>query len=717
MSRRQVRASALVSALLVVAVEAVGLAPAQALPGQGADPTDDRRGRAGQVISQLDEPGTTGPVRRPTTVAPSPTQDERSAARSAGSPATSDVQASATECDTITGSGISLADRAIARASFPGAAKIVVQRQRFGGTWRTVGTILGDQGRLNDTSVNPRTAFLYRMTAYTSAGAVQMACQAMGYYGAASSDGWGMADGVLAGDAGLFQQGPEQFLGDQVASGVWVTPAYSPDGRLLAVTRVAPETGRSVLEVRRARTQSLLFAVDLGADVAPADPAFSPDGQTLAYTRYDVATGEPLGLGLVDVLGSHVKRSLTFDVPVAEPAWRPDGTTMVVTAFDAAEGLSLVCTTCTKATPISGTSGGYAPEVALDGTIWFVSSSGSASLLRKRVPSGTVTTVRSSTSLLYSSPRLAPDGTLYVGTDTPAESDPTQSFFSVVSVSPAGPSSDGWTPIEGWQSLDSGFYGYDVRQVPSPGTAQFTGNGHDDILARDGSGNLWAYRSDGHGGTAARTLVASGWQGMNAVVAAGDLTRDGRADVVARDTSGRLWLYRGLASGKLAARTALGSGWNGYAILGAGDWNRDDNADLVARDGAGTLWLYPGNGRGGLTLRQQMGTGWGGMTAIVASGDADFDTRPDLIARDKAGVLWLYPGNGATGFLARRQLGTGFGSFTAVLASEVTDQNAWLWVRTTSGQLISWQIWGDGAIVSNSRTPLGYGWNGMLLTS
>ncbi|WP_256796068.1 FG-GAP-like repeat-containing protein [Terrabacter sp. Ter38] len=495
-----------------------------------------------------------------------------------------------------------------------------------------------------------------------------------------------------------------------------MTPSYSPDGRLLAATIVNPETGRSVIEVRRARTRAVVFTVDLGPDVAPADSAFSPDGQTLAYTRYDAATGEPLGLGLVDVLGAHTTRVLTFDVPVAEPAWRADGTSLVVTAFDTAEGLSVVCVTCTKSTPINGTSGGYSPEVAPDGTIWFISSSGAASLLRKRVANGTASTVRSSTTVVYSRPRQTPDGTIYVGTDTPSESDPAQSYFEVVSVSPAGAASDGWTPVQGWQSLGRAFYGYDMRQVPSPGTAQFTGNGNDDLVARDGSGNLWAYAADG-GRVAGRVLVASGWQGMNAVVAAGDLTRDGRADVVARDGSGRLWLYRGLASGKLAARTGLGSGWNGYTILGVGDWNGDDNADLVARDGAGTLWLYPGNGRGGISVRTRMGSGWGGMTALVASGDIDFDARADLIARDRAGVLWLYPGNGATGFLSRRQLGTGWGSFTAMLASEITNGRADLWVRTSSGQLISWDIGGDGAIISNTRTPHGYGWNGMLLAS
>jgi peptidoglycan-N-acetylglucosamine deacetylase len=99
-----------------------------------------------------------------------------------------------------------------------------------------------------------------------------------------------------------------------------------------------------------------------------------------------------------------------------------------------------------------------------------------------------------------------------------------------------------------------------------------------------------------------------------------DFDGDGRADLVARETAtGALWLYPGNGRGGLTTRTQIGRGWNAMnAIVGAGDLTGDGHPDLVARETAtGALWLYPGNGRGGLTTRTQIGRGWNVMDPIV----------------------------------------------------------------------------------------------------
>ena len=66
----------------------------------------------------------------------------------------------------------------------------------------------------------------------------------------------------------------------------------------------------------------------------------------------------------------------------------------------------------------------------------------------------------------------------------------------------------------------------------------------------------------------------------------------------------------------------LPEGWNGMtAIVGAGDFNGDGHPDLVARDGTGRLWLFPGNGTGGFLATRLIGSGWSAMSAIIATAD------------------------------------------------------------------------------------------------
>ncbi|MFJ5136109.1 FG-GAP-like repeat-containing protein [Streptomyces sp. NPDC088707] len=174
----------------------------------------------------------------------------------------------------------------------------------------------------------------------------------------------------------------------------------------------------------------------------------------------------------------------------------------------------------------------------------------------------------------------------------------------------------------------------------------FSRDGREDVIAREkATGRLWLYPGTGSGGLGARKLVGSGgWNSMGRLAAFGDLSGDGRSDLLGVEkTTGKLWLYPGTAGGGLGARRLIGNaGWNGMnALLGAGDMTGDGRADLVAREKAtGKLWLYPGTSTRTLGARKLVGSGgWNSMDHILAVGDTSGDGRPDLEASDGS---WLY---------------------------------------------------------------------------
>ncbi|MEI4872691.1 VCBS repeat-containing protein, partial [Klebsiella pneumoniae] len=72
--------------------------------------------------------------------------------------------------------------------------------------------------------------------------------------------------------------------------------------------------------------------------------------------------------------------------------------------------------------------------------------------------------------------------------------------------------------------------------------------------------------------------------------------RDGHNDVLARDGAGQLWFFAGNGTGALAAGQVLGGGWGAVEGLRAvGDVTGDGNTDLVGAVG-GQLTVWLGNG-------------------------------------------------------------------------------------------------------------------------
>lgn len=272
----------------------------------------------------------------------------------------------------------------------------------------------------------------------------------------------------------------------------------------------------------------------------------------------------------------------------------------------------------------------------------------------------------------------------------------------------------------GWSTLLLAGDGTSVAPVilPPPadvsgGVGDFDGDGNQDVIARDASGNLWLYPGNGSTGFLSRVLLATGWQSMTAIVSVGDFNGDGHPDIVARDSTGSLWLYPGNGAGALGPRTLISTGWQSMTMIqGVADLNGDGHADILARDRSGAVWLYPGTGTGTLGTRTQitlpaaLGTG----TAIVGVGDANGDGDADILVRDSAGNLSTYPGNGNGTFGSPVSAGAGWNGFTVISIGDFNhDGTEDLLGRDSTGAL--WLYDGAGNGTFPTRVKVGTGWS------
>ncbi|KUL21325.1 FG-GAP-like repeat-containing protein [Streptomyces regalis] len=97
------------------------------------------------------------------------------------------------------------------------------------------------------------------------------------------------------------------------------------------------------------------------------------------------------------------------------------------------------------------------------------------------------------------------------------------------------------------------------------GVGDFTGDGFGDVLARDKAGTLWRHDGTGTGLLKDRVKLVADWGGSyNAIVGVGDITGDGKNDLVARDTAGNLYRNSGDGKGSFGPRVKIATGWQGY---------------------------------------------------------------------------------------------------------------------------------------------------------
>ncbi|GEP35607.1 hypothetical protein NSZ01_33750 [Nocardioides szechwanensis] len=214
---------------------------------------------------------------------------------------------------------------------------------------------------------------------------------------------------------------------------------------------------------------------------------------------------------------------------------------------------------------------------------------------------------------------------------------------------------------------------------------------HPDLIVRNATDKMgYIIPTGGLTAFAPGKSVATGFAGVDTVVASPDLTGDAKGDLLVRAKSGEAGVMPGAGDGTFGDPVKKSDLFAGYELITAvGDLDDDGNNDVVARaGGTGRLDVFLGGGSGGF-VRQELGQGWGGYNRLVGAADLTGDGEPDLIARETGGKVWLHAGGAGASLKTRTQVAgawkqfdtiTGFGDFNS---DRVPD----LYVRRTSDQM------------------------------
>ncbi|WP_299051117.1 FG-GAP-like repeat-containing protein [uncultured Nocardioides sp.] len=183
------------------------------------------------------------------------------------------------------------------------------------------------------------------------------------------------------------------------------------------------------------------------------------------------------------------------------------------------------------------------------------------------------------------------------------------------------------------------------------GGVDLTGDDWPDLLARSG-GQVVVVPHKGTTEVLEPIVTDVDLSGANRLMTAGDMNGDGHGDVVVRQGKGVLNLYRGDGAGGFAAKARIGTGFsNVQGLRAVGDVTGDDKPDLLGTRGGRAL-VWPGRGAAELGepvaapaalvayFRPEVnaGTSWDWATTVS---DLRLVGAPDLVVGDRESrLLW-----------------------------------------------------------------------------
>jgi hypothetical protein len=248
-------------------------------------------------------------------------------------------------------------------------------------------------------------------------------------------------------------------------------------------------------------------------------------------------------------------------------------------------------------------------------------------------------------------------------------------------------------------------------------SADVTGDGRSDLVARKSDGTLWLYTNGGSNTAPYSTgsLIGTGWLEFGWFLA-GDVTGDGRADIVAERPDGTIYLYAngGSNTSPYSTGSQIGSGWQQFRTVTLADVTGDGRADLVATRSDGTLLLYPngGSNTSPYSSGSQIGSGWQPFSWVLG-GDVTGDGRADIVAAKPDGTLWLYPNGGSntSPYSTGSQIGNGWQQFDRIMLGDVTGDSRTDVVATSpDGTLLLYTNGGSNTGPYSTGSRIGSGW-------
>lgn len=208
--------------------------------------------------------------------------------------------------------------------------------------------------------------------------------------------------------------------------------------------------------------------------------------------------------------------------------------------------------------------------------------------------------------------------------------------------------------------------------------ADWTGDGHTDLMSRDAAGNLWlhygsGFGNDGFGGFYMSRVVSSGWGGFSRIFRVYNWNGDNKPSIMAMRPNGELYRYDTDGAGNFAGTPKLiGTGWQNFtALMVTNNWVGNNRPSLLVRRPNGELVRYTSNGAGGWENPKGVliGTGWNTFNLFLTPGAWKGDGREVIIGRTSAGELKLYQSNGTGGWTNPKGdlIGSGWGGFSNII--------------------------------------------------